>query len=73
MDILIAATLFLVNTLDGRAIYLNPDQVVSLAPTVDNDMFAKGVRCVIGLSDGKFVSAREDCASIQMRMIKGDG
>jgi hypothetical protein len=73
MDFFLAATLFLVNTLDGRVVYINPEQVVSLAPTTNDEMFAKGVRCVIGLSDGKFVSAREDCANIQMRMIKGDG
>jgi ketosteroid isomerase-like protein len=73
MSTLLAATLFLVNTLDGRMIYVNPEQVISIAPPKDNDVFAEGVRCVISLADGKFVSAREHCDEVRARMKLGGG
>ena len=73
MEIILAATLFLVNTLDGRIVYVNPEQVISIAPPKDNDVFTEGVRCVISLADGKFVSARESCDDVRARMRAGGG
>lgn len=74
MDILIAATLFMVYGLDGRMVYINPEQVVSIAPPKENDaLFARGVRCIISLSDRKFVSTRESCDVLRARVAGTTG
>ena len=68
MNVLLAATLFVVTTLDGREVYVNSGQVISMATPGDAKLFADGVRCVITLTDGKFVAVKESCAQVQARM-----
>ena len=69
MSILLAASLFMVEGFDGRIVFINPEQVVSVAPPKENDaLFARGVRCVISLSDRKFVTTRESCDVLRARV-----
>jgi len=72
VSILLAATLFVVHTLDGRSVYVNSEQVISMAMPKDSKLFTEGVRCVITLTDGKFITVKETCAEVQKNMA-GDG
>jgi uncharacterized protein YlzI (FlbEa/FlbD family) len=65
---LIAAGLLELHALDGRTVYVNPDQIVSMARPSENTTFVGSVQCVITLSDGKFVSVRDTCDEVQARM-----
>lgn len=54
------------HTLDGRTVYVNPSQVISMAhPKDSNDLLVKGIQCIITLADGKFISAKETCEQVQ--------
>ena len=67
--ILIAAVLqlIIVHMIDGRAVDVNPRHIVSLAhpKTGANKQFPDAVRCVISLTDGKFLSVAETCDEIR--------
>jgi uncharacterized protein YlzI (FlbEa/FlbD family) len=70
MDAAILALLSLLELhgLDGRTVYVNPQQIVSMARPKDDRTFHSGVQCVITLADGKFVSVVETCDEVQARM-----
>lgn len=66
-----AVVLIALHSVDGFEILINPQHIVILRPTSEaargtpNQLVAKGVVCVIGLSDGKFVSVIESCAAVR--------
>jgi len=64
-EILLAAHLVTLTGPNGQAIILNADQVVSMRTRRDDDHFAKGVKCLIHTSDGKFVTVLEDCDTVR--------
>ena len=55
---------------DGREIDVNPAEITSLrearADDDDDRSFTKGVRCMINLTDGKFVTVAETCEQTRM-------
>ena len=65
----LSATVFLLllHAPDGQEIRIAPDQVTSLhAPRPSGDHhFTSAVRCLVNLTDGKFVSVVENCTDIQ--------
>ena len=61
--------LMVLHTLDNRPLYVNPKEVISLAPSKDNTLLVKGVQCIVSLTDAKFVSVKETCDDIR-EMIK---
>ncbi len=67
MFIFVVTALLVLHDVDGQVIYVNPDHVVLLHPT--HQLVAEGVNCVVGLVNGKRVSATEDCATIR-KMIE---
>lgn len=72
MYMLIAAQLIVLHTIDGREISINPAQVTSLhaaKPGEANKQLALGVRCLVNLTDGKFVSVAESCETVR-RMLQ---
>jgi hypothetical protein len=54
---------------DGREIAVNPAEITSLREArpddTDDRYFAKGVRCQINLTDGKYVAVIEECAVVR--------
>lgn len=69
MKLLLVASLFMVEGFDGRIVFINPEQVVSVAPPREDDaLFARGVRCIISLADRKFISTRESCDVLRARV-----
>ena len=63
--------LITVHQIDGRAVDINPGQIVSLAhPRPDgNRQFADQVKCLISFTDGKFLSVKETCDEVS-KLIK---
>jgi uncharacterized protein YlzI (FlbEa/FlbD family) len=71
MNDLLAAALILLHTVDGYEVIVNPAHITSLHPSSEanrgppNTLIAKGVRCVVGLSNGKFYSVVEECPAVR--------
>lgn len=67
----IALHLLVVHTVDGREVVINQEQVTSLTSNkkgAHSKLLTEGARCLIGLTDGKFVTVAEDCESIKRQM-----
>lgn len=64
--------MMVLHTLDGREIHLNPKQVTSMreaqADAADNKAFVGGLRCMVNLTDGKFVTVVETCAEVRDKL-----
>lgn len=74
---LAAVVLIVLHNVDGDEITINPEHVVVLHPTTESDrqgkpntLVTKGVNCVVGLSNGKFISVVESCATVRAAMEK---
>jgi hypothetical protein len=64
--------LLLLTLLDGREAYVAPRQIVSITEAKNADdpgkHFAKEVKCVISMTDGKIFTTAEDCDAIERRL-----
>ena len=64
--------LVVLHTVDGREVYVNPKAVTNLQDARTDDdptkRTTRGVACIISLSDGKFVSVAERCASVKQEL-----
>jgi hypothetical protein len=76
MDLILAAALIVLHTIDGQEVTINPAQVTSLHHTNEaatgnpNTVMATGLRCVIGLSNGKMISVIENCTDVRAMIEK---
>jgi len=53
----------------GVEIGINPSQVTNMRnPEPGNKMFTPDVKCMINMSDGKFVTVRETCDEVKQIM-----
>jgi len=73
--IVLALVLVQVTMIDGAKVFFNPEFVVKVYPTKEasgtpNTLVAKGARCVITLSDGKFLSVVEPCDYV-LQLVEG--
>jgi hypothetical protein len=68
--ILLVLTLIVLHGADQREIDVNPTEITSLREGSDSQHFTKGLRCLVNLSDGKFVAVLESCAAIRMMIAK---
>lgn len=71
--ILLTVHLVTLYTLDGHEVFINPKQVTSLHAAKEgsqNQLFADDVNCVIGLTDGKFVSVVANCNTVK-QLLEG--
>jgi hypothetical protein len=72
---MLALTLLVtLHMVDGRVVVINPEQVTRLgeARLADDDgkQLHPDVRCVVYLTDGKYVSVVEECAEVRKLMEK---
>lgn len=65
---LLALMLIEVHTLDGRTVYINPEQVVSMALPKEHGLLVEGVQCVITLVDKRFISTKESCEVVTQQL-----
>jgi hypothetical protein len=60
--------LVILHTVDGREVSVNPEQVTSLQTGVEgekNKVLVETVKCVVGLTNGKFISVVEHCDAVK--------
>lgn len=59
---------------EGQLVELNPEAVVTLRDVRESDAahFAKGVKCLIHTTDGKFVAVIETCAKVRQLLLEDD-
>jgi uncharacterized protein YlzI (FlbEa/FlbD family) len=63
--------LVLLHTVDGRETLINPEQVTSIThreADAPNKLLTDTVQCVIGFSNGKFVSVLEHCDEVKQKL-----
>jgi len=53
---------------DDQRIEVNPHEIVSVRAPRGPEHFAKGVRCVLHTTDGKFIAVVEDCDTVLQRL-----
>jgi len=66
--VLIVLHLIVMHTVDGREVSINPKQVTSLHGAKNgqgNQLLTGDVSCVVGLTDGKFISVAESCDAVR--------
>jgi hypothetical protein len=63
MTVQIALALFLVHTVEGKPLYINPESVISLS--IAGPLVTERAQCVIALDDAKFVTVRENCDQVR--------
>jgi len=65
----IALALIVLHTVDGRGIIINPSQITSMREAHDDDdphrAFTAKVRCMVNMTDGKFVTVIEECETVR--------
>jgi hypothetical protein len=55
---------------DNQLIEVNPDEVVAIREPRDTEQhFHEHVSCLIFTSDGKFVGVKEDCTTVEQRLV----
>lgn len=70
----VASLLIALHNVDGEEILVNPTYITTLHPTKEsmskgpNSLITKGVNCVVGFSNTKFISVVEDCETIRKAM-----
>lgn len=64
--IVLITSLIVVHTIDGRPVRVNPDAITQLAEPrgAEHGQLPPAVHCVLGLSDGRYLSVAEDCAAV---------
>lgn len=67
--IVVAAALqyIVIQTLDGRTMYVNPKHIVSTSQA-KGKLVVDAVQCVIYTTDGRIISVAETCNSIKARI-----
>lgn len=63
VDFSVAIALLLFHTPAGKPVYVNPDEITNVHEPIDN-LLSSNVHCVIGLTNGKFISLSEDCTTV---------
>jgi len=65
--ILILLRLVLIHAPNGDEIEINPNEISSIRePREAGDMaFHRGVRCVLVMTNGRFIGATEDCRTVK--------
>jgi uncharacterized protein YlzI (FlbEa/FlbD family) len=69
--ITLALHLILLHTVDGRETLVNPEQVTSITHRTEdtpNKLLTDTVQCVVGFSNGKFISVLEHCDVVQKKL-----
>jgi hypothetical protein len=66
----ITIVLIALHSPDGMEILVNADEITMLRPSREaigkpNDLVTGGVRCIIGLNNGKYISVVESCGMVR--------
>jgi uncharacterized protein YlzI (FlbEa/FlbD family) len=71
MSMEIAFALFLVHSVDGREVYVNADNVITLS--TPGKLVTEKATCLMLLNDGKFITVKETCDEVRKLMDRAGG
>jgi hypothetical protein len=64
--LLVAMVWLEVHTLDGRTVIINSEEIISFAqPNKEKGLWTDAARCIITLTDAKFVTVKETCDEVR--------
>jgi uncharacterized protein YlzI (FlbEa/FlbD family) len=66
----VVAALVIFHTPDGHEVAINPYHVTNIVAAKDekNKLFVDGVKCLINLTNGKFITVAESCDRVKARL-----
>jgi len=67
--LLVGLTLIDLHGPGGQLIGINPEEVTSVREPMAKDHFARGVRCLVYLSNGNFITVTETCITVRKKLI----
>lgn len=76
MDLLAAIVLIVLHSVDGFEVIVNPEEIAVMRPSSEaakgtpNQLIVTGVHCIIGLTNGKYVSVVETCEAVRALIDK---
>jgi hypothetical protein len=78
MNTVAALILIVLHSVEGHEITINTEQITSLVPSREtegaaNELFVGGVHCVVGMTNGKYHTVIEDCATIRKQLTNREG
>jgi hypothetical protein len=71
MNTATAIILIVLHSVEGHEVTINTAQITSMVPSKEaaegkpNELFIGGVHCIVGLTNGKYHTVIEDCATIR--------
>lgn len=74
MNTAAAILLIVLHTVEGHEVTINTAQITSLLPSKEategkpNELFTGGVHCIVGLTNGKYHTVIEECATIREKL-----
>lgn len=66
--LVLAIELLAIVAADGKVVAVNPHEIVAIRAPRKTDSFVAGANCLIFLTDGRFISARDACEDIVHRL-----
>lgn len=68
--LLLAAALIQLHGPDGQTIFLNPQQITNFRVPRggEREHFVRGARCLVFLTDGRYLSIQEPCEQLQQQL-----
>lgn len=67
---LVAATWLLLHGPDGQIVYLNTAQITNIRAPRGEGHFGAGVRCLVFMTDSKYVGVLQNCTAVHA-LIEG--
>jgi hypothetical protein len=66
----VVAALVIFHTPDGHEVAVNPYHVTNIIAAKDekNKLFVDGVKCLINLADGRFITVAESCDKVKTKL-----
>lgn len=70
---IVIVALVIFHTVEGHEVAVNPDHVTSLVSPREADgksakLFTDGVKCMINLTDGRFLNVAENCDQVKRQL-----
>jgi uncharacterized protein YlzI (FlbEa/FlbD family) len=64
----IAIILIALNSPDGRTIWVNPEDIISIRAVHEKKLYAPEIRCVLQTVDGKTVAVTDTCNEVRQKL-----
>ena len=66
MDLIFATVvLLMLHRIDGRELFINPDQIAAVAAPRPSPTVSHEVKCLVFMTDGKHYAVTESCSEVK--------